>query len=148
MAWILIYRSWVQTPADTKLFLISNEIKSSILTPRQRSCAMAASGGIMIEGFLWWVAEKSLFVCLYVCLCVCLSKHFGTWSPNGWADRDGRGFVRRARTAERRWCQSWGDRNHVAHAKCRCVNPYKKIRQSFRLNQWTDSAQTFWADRH
>ena len=38
----------------------------------------------------WGVGEKKLGrTCLSVCVCVCVSKHFGTWRPNGCIDRDG-----------------------------------------------------------
>ena len=42
----------------------------------------------MIEDFLWWVAEKKVGSIVFVCVSVCVFKHFGIWSPIGWADRD------------------------------------------------------------
>ena len=86
----------------------------------------------MLEDFLWWVAGKKLAQwCLSVRLSVCLSvspfKHFGTWSMNGWADRDRRGTIRRARAAERQWCQLQSDWCHVVRATCQCAIPCKKV---------------------
>ena len=48
----------------------------------------------MNEDFLRWVAEKSWPA--GVCESVCMFKHFRTWRPNGWSDRD-RGWHRSTR---------------------------------------------------
>ena len=59
-------------------------------------------------------------------MCVSLSKHFGTRKHEqlgryGWRDT-----IRRAGTAEGRWCQSQSDWWHVAHATCQCAIPCNK----------------------
>ena len=79
----------------------------------------------MIEDFLWWIAEKGWLN--GVCVSVCLSKHFGTWRTNGWADRDWKGIIRRARTAEGRWCQFWSDWWQVARETCDLADSYKNL---------------------
>ena len=60
-------------------------------------CSKMSSGGLLEK------VVGQVFVCMYACMSVRLSKHFRLWSPNGWADRDGRIFVRCAGTAEIRW---------------------------------------------
>ena len=49
-----------------------------------------------------------------------LFKHFGLWSPNRWADRDGQIFVRCAGATERQLCQLWADRLHLVGVTCIC----------------------------
>ena len=79
----------------------------------------------MNEDFLRWVAEKSWPA--GVCESVCMFKHFRTWRPNGWSDRDRGGTDRRAETPERRWCRSRVGRRHVARGTCRPVKDYQKF---------------------
>ena len=69
-----------------------------------------------------------MYVCMYVCMYVRLSKHFGLWSPNGWADRDGRILVRCAGAAGKQWCRLQTDRSHVAGAtSCNLAKSYKNF---------------------
>ena len=73
-------------------------------------------------------------------------KHFGLWNPNGWPDWDGRIFVRCAGAAGRRRCRLQTDRLHVAGATFNLAKVAKSIGTRCRPNQWTDSAQTWWAN--
>ena len=63
--------------------------------------------------------------------CRLFVEPFWVWRPNGWADRDGGGTVRLARSEENFWCRSRVDRCHVARARGR---------QSWRVVQFFDSA--------
>ena len=79
----------------------------------------------MIEDFLISGGSLKKLAQYYLSVSVCLLKHFGTWSTNGWADQGRLGFVRRAGTAGRRWCQLQSDWCHMARGTCQRANPCK-----------------------
>ena len=57
----------------------------------------------------------------------CMPKPFRLWIPNGWAEWDGRTFVRCAGRAERRWYLFQTNRLHVACATCDRAGPCKNV---------------------
>ena len=89
----------------------------------------------MNEDFLRWVGEKKVGRLVFVSLSVCVFKHFRTWRPNGWSDRDWGATDRRTHPPERRWRRCRVDRRHVARGTCRRVKVCKKLLTHLQVEQ-------------
>ena len=102
---------------------------------------------LLLEDFLWWVAGPAGPVFVYVFMYVCPSIFASGARTAGLIGSGGYSFDARERRNDKG--NSFGPIACTWHVPRRSRKPLEKsCSLGYRPNQWTDSAQTWWAKSH